>query len=66
MNILKDLLSESRIKTISVIAQTIWWSKDNALKKIFGTFNDPNKKLNITQGRFLINKFLVPGVHTKN
>lgn len=47
MNILKDLLSESRIKTISVIAQTRWWSKDNALKKIFGTFNDPNEKNSI-------------------
>jgi len=47
MNILKDLLSESRIKTISVLAQTRWWSKDNALKKIFGTFNDPNEKKSI-------------------
>lgn len=45
INILKDLLSESRIKTISVIAQTRWWSKDNALKKIFDTFNDPNRKI---------------------
>jgi len=44
MNILKDLLSETGIKTISVIAQTIWRSKDNALKIIFGTFNDSNEK----------------------
>jgi len=47
MNVLKDLLLESRIKTISVIAQTRWWSKDNALKKIFSTFNDPNEKNSI-------------------
>jgi len=28
MNILNDLLSESRIKTISIIAQTKWWPVD--------------------------------------
>lgn len=41
---LKDWFSDSRTKTISVIAKTRRWTKDNTVKKNILTFNDPNEK----------------------
>ncbi|KAL4089495.1 hypothetical protein QTP88_024521 [Uroleucon formosanum] len=42
----RDLLSDSRV--LNLIGQTRWWSKDAALKKMFGLFHEPSHSLYIT------------------
>lgn len=46
MDLWRDLSSDTRV--LNLIGQTRWWSKDAALKKMFGSFNEPSHSLYIT------------------
>ncbi|XP_078534596.1 uncharacterized protein LOC144821430 [Lissotriton helveticus] len=45
MNVWRDKSIEARFRSISIIGETIWWAKDEALQKIFGLYNDPSKSV---------------------
>ncbi|CAH2250840.1 Hypothetical predicted protein [Pelobates cultripes] len=36
---------EERFRSLSVIGETRWWSRDAALTKVFGSFSDPSQAL---------------------
>lgn len=40
MNIWKNTLEDQNTNFISTLGETRWWSKDKALKKVFGSYND--------------------------
>ncbi|XP_072401115.1 uncharacterized protein [Diabrotica undecimpunctata] len=40
-----DIGNNARSQKLQLIGETRWWSKEAALSKIFGNFNEPNKAL---------------------
>jgi hypothetical protein len=43
MDVWRSVTTDSRV--LNLIGQTRWWTKDVALKKVFGIFNDPSGSL---------------------
>ncbi|CAH2329470.1 zinc finger MYM-type 1-like [Pelobates cultripes] len=45
MNVWREKSQEESFRSLSVIGETRWWSRDAALTKVFGSFNDPSQAL---------------------
>ena len=71
MSVWKSILSENsigseKLKRLQKIGETRWWSKQAALERILGTFEDPSKGTYSTLIKVLFHFQASPDFHSKS